>query len=321
MSIKSFRWTVRESKALVQNPVKLKRDLRRTALAFLFVAPGLFLFLLLVLMPVAQSARYSLYDWDGFGELENYEGLGNYERLYEHDVFRKALANSFLLMSLSLVLQLPLAMVLALMVGRGHLPGQRIFRALLFLPYVFSEIIAAIIWAYVLHPNSGLANVTFGTIIPGYNYQPWLGDPDLVIFSIFAVLTWKYFGYYMILYMAGLQSVPGDIEDAARVDGANWFQVITRITLPLMAPIIRLTVYLSVLGTFQQFVLVQFLTRGGNPVNAGHVLSTYLYKFGIQRFRMGYGSSVAMVLFVITLLFSLGYQRYIMQRDFAIKED
>jgi raffinose/stachyose/melibiose transport system permease protein len=305
-----------------QRWTKLRRDINRIGLAYLFILPGLILFIALVLMPVAQAFRYSLYDWDGFTPLsaDYYVKLGNYERLYDHEVFQSAFKNTFLLMVLSLTIQLPLGMLLALMVGRGNLPGRRVFRALLFLPYVFSEIIAAIIWSYVLHPTDGLANLTFDTFIPGFEAQPWLGDPKLVIYAIFAVLTWKYFGFYMILYMAGLQGVPSDLEDAARVDGANWWRVIAYVTFPMMAPTIRLTVYLSVLGSFQQFVLVQFLTRGGNPVNAGHVLSTYLFKFGIQRFRLGYGSAVAIILFLITLLFSLGYQRYIMQRDFSVED-
>ena len=284
-----------------------------------FAAPALIMFITFVLMPVAQSARYSAYEWNGFGSPEEYVGLDNYEQLYNHKVFKTAVKNSFMLMLLSITIQLPFALMLALMIGRGTLPGRRVFRALLFLPFVFSEIIAALIWAYVYHPQDGLANLLSTSLIPGAEPTAWLGDPDIVIYSLFAVLTWKYFGLYMILYMAGLQNVSTDLEDAAKVDGANWIQVITRITLPLMAPTLRLTVYLSVLGAFQQFVLVQILTKGGNPVNSGHVLATYLFKFGIQRFRMGDGSAVAVVLFLITLVFSIGYQRLVLRKDFAVE--
>jgi len=293
----------------------LRRNINKALMLVLLIAPGMILFLTFVLVPVVQSARYSVYDWDGFGQPEDYVGLDNYRRLYEHTVFRTALSNSFKIMLLSLVVQLPIAMVLALLVGRGSLPGRRFFRALLFIPYVFSEVIVAIIWWYVFHPNDGLATTVFTSL--GLTPVEWLGDKDVVIYSIFLVLTWKYFGYYMILYMAGLQGVPQDLEDAARVDGANWWQALTRITLPLMGPTIRLTIYLSVLGSFQQFVIVQTLTRGGNPFNSGHVLATYLYKFGIQRFYMGYGSAVAVVLFLITLVFSLGYQRMVLRQDYA----
>lgn len=320
MSATQFRWTTRVHKTPPhsQSWVKRRRSINNFLMALFFIAPGLILFFMFVLFPVAQSARYSLYEWDGFGEPDEYVEFENYEQLYEHRVFRTALENSFSLMGLSIAIQLPFALLLALMIGRGNLPGKRIFRALLFLPFVFSEIIAAIIWSYVYHPQDGLANLLALELVPGAKPTAWLGDPQIVIYSIFAVVTWKFFGLYMILYMAALQNVPKDLEEAARVDGANWLQVISRITLPMMGPTLRLTVYLSVLGSFQQFVLVQVLTRGGNPVNSGHVLSTFLYKFGIQRFRMGDGSAVAVVLFLITLVFSIGYQRIVMRRDFSL---
>lgn len=294
-----------------------RRNLDKLILIPLFIIPGMVLFITFVLMPVVQSARYSVYDWDGFGTPDTYVELGNYEKLFDHDNFITALKNSFTITSLSLLAQLPIALVLALLVGRGDLPGRTFFRGLLFVPYVFSEIIAAIIWQYVLRGNAnGPANLLLNAFVPGYEAVDWLGNKDYVMYAVFAVLTWKYFGFYMILFMAGLQGVSKDLEEAARVDGANWLQVLSRITLPLMGNTIRLTVFLSVLGSFQQFVIVQVLTRGGNPFNSGHVITTYLYKFGFKRFDMGYGSAVAVVLFLICLVFSIGYQRIIMQRDY-----
>lgn len=298
---------------------RVRRNLDKLILIPLFVIPGMVLFFTFVLVPVAQSARYSLYDWDGFGPLnsENYVELGNYEKLFDHGNFHTALRNSTMLMLLSLGVQLPIAMTLAILVGRGDLPGRTFFRGLLFIPYVFSEVISAIIWQFVLRGNAqGPANLMLDTVLPGYETIDWLGDKEYVMYAVFAVLTWKYFGFYMILYMAGLQGVPKDLEEAARVDGANWWQVISRITLPMMGNTIRLTVFLSVLGSFQQFVVVQVLTRGGNPFNNGHVITTYLYKFGFKRFDMGYGSAVAVILFLICLIFSVGYQRIVMARDY-----
>lgn len=296
---------------------RVHRNLDKLIMIPLFVIPGMVLFITFVLMPVFQSARYSVYDWDGFGSPTDYVELGNYEKLFEHDNFMTALRNSTMLMVLSLGVQLPIAMALAMLVGRGDLPGRTIFRSLLFIPYVFSEVISAIIWQFVLRGNAqGPANLTLNAVIPGYETIDWLGDKDYVMMAIFAVLTWKYFGFYMILYMAGLQGVPKDLEEAARVDGASWWKVIGYITLPMMGNTIRLSIFLSVLGSFQQFVVVQVLTRGGNPFNNGHVITTYLYKFGFKRFDLGYGSAVAVVLFLICLIFSVGYQRIVMSRDY-----
>lgn len=292
-------------------------DLGKWGTIGLFVLPGLLLFSLFVLVPIAKAVQYSLYEWNGFGPLTEYVEFGNYDRLYEHKPFRSAINHSFFIMILSVTIQLPLALMLALLVGRGKLHGRKIFRMILFVPYIFSEIITALIWLYVYHPSDGLANVAFGTLIPGFENQTWLGDRDLVMYSLFGVLTWKYFGFHMILYMAGLQGVSKELEEAARVDGANEVQVLRHVTLPLLGSTIRLTVYLSVLGAFQQFAIAWILTRGGNPANSSHLISTYLYKFGLKTFRLGYGSSVAVVLFAISLLFSLGYQRVVMRRDYA----
>lgn len=302
---------------IAQQRERALRNIDRLIIIPLFVIPGMVLFFTFVLLPVMQSARYSVYDWDGFGAPEDYIGVENYETLFDHGNFRTALSNSFTLMMLSLGVQLPIAMGLALLVGRGDLPGRTFFRGLLFIPYVFSEVISAIIWQYVLRGNAeGPANLMLNLFVPGYETIDWLGDKDYVMFAIFAVLTWKYFGFYMILYMAGLQGVPKDLEEAARVDGASWWQVLSRITLPMMGNTIRLTVFLSVLGSFQQFVVVQILTRGGNPFNSGHVITTYLFKFGFKRFDLGYGSAVAVVLFLICLVFSVGYQRVVMAQDY-----
>lgn len=281
-----------------------------------FTIPGMLLFITFVLIPIFQSAQFSLYRWDGFGGLteENYVEFGNYTRLLNHDIFQSAVSHSLLVIFGSLMIQLPLALGLALLVGRGELPGRKWLRTILFIPYVFSEVITAILWLYVLHPN-GLINKMMSSFLPDYNAIGWLGDRNLALIAIFAVLTWKYFGFYMLLYMAGLQGVPQDLEDAARLDGAQEFQVLRYITLPLLGSTIRLTIFLSVLGGFQQFVLVWVLTQGG-PVNSTELIATYLYKFGISRFNLGYGSAVAVVLFLLTLVFSLSYQRLFMRQDF-----
>ena len=315
MASSQFRVLTRNSKQIEEE--KQRQQTNKLLLIFLFVAPGMIVFTLFFLMPIAQSGVFSFYRWEGFGPLDNFVGFQNYERLLGHSVFQASLQHSLIIMVLSLFIQLPLSLGLALLVGRGQMRGRKIFRTVLFVPYVFSEIVTALIFLYVLHPTSGMLNTVLGGIIPGFEPVGWLANRETVLYGIFFVLTWKYFGFHMILYMAGLQSVPKDLEEAARVDGAREPQVLWFITLPMLGSTIRLSAYLSVLGAFQQFVIVWVLTEGG-PVNASELIATYLYKFGIQRFALGYGSAVAVVLFLITLIFSLGYQRIIMRRDYAV---
>ena len=282
----------------------------------LFLLPGMIIFVLFLLWPISKSLDISLYKWNGLGAMTEYIGFNNYTTLFSNSIFRSSLVHSFVIMMLSLGIQLPLALGLALLVGRGNLRGRRLFRGVLFVPFIFSEIISAILWLYVLKPVNGLANVALLAVVPGFQPISWLADRNIVLFGIFAVITWKYFGFHMILYMAGLQNISKDLEDAARVDGATEGNVLRFITLPLLGSTIRLTIFLSVLGSFQQFVIINVMTLGG-PVNASEVIGTYLFKYGIQQSKLGYGSAIAVILFIITLIFSVGYQRIILRRDYG----
>jgi raffinose/stachyose/melibiose transport system permease protein len=163
-------------------------------------------------------------------------------------------------------------------------------------------------------PDRGYLNALL-VLIPGVKSVAWLGNMDTVLACIFVVLTWKYFGLYMLLFMAGLQNIPSEIEEAARIDGASGRQMLTRITVPLLGSTIRTCVYLSVVGSLQQFILVWIMTKGG-PVNASEVMATYMYRFGFVRFWFGYGAAVAIVMFLICLVFSLVYQWLARQPDY-----
>jgi raffinose/stachyose/melibiose transport system permease protein len=205
--------------------------------------------------------------------------------------------------------------MLAIMVGRD-LPGRAFFRAIFFMPYVLSEVITAIIWMSLFSPDPerGLINAIL-VLIPGVHAQNFLGNLNQVMGCIFVVLTWKYFGLHMLLYMAGLQNIPREIEEAAMIDGASRWQTIRHITIPLLGSTIRTTVQLSVLGSLTQFNLIWIMTRGG-PVNASEVMSTYMYRYAFIRFQLGYGSAVALVMLAICLIFSITYLRLARQPDY-----
>jgi raffinose/stachyose/melibiose transport system permease protein len=281
----------------------------------LFLLPALVLFLFFVIYPILQSVYYSLFNWNGLGPAVDFVALDNYRRILTDRVFMIALKNGILIALLSLSLQLPFALGLALLIGRD-LPGRAIFRMIFFMPYVFSEVIVAIMWLGLFNPDPerGLINALL-VLIPGAEAQPWLANTQTVLLCIFIVLTWKYFGFYLLLFMTGLQNIPADIEEAALIDGANTRQMTFRITIPLLGPTIRTAAYLSVLGSLQQFILVWIMSHGG-PVNASEVMSTYMYRYGFVRFYLGYGSAVAIVMFLICLSFSLLYQRLAPQQDY-----
>jgi raffinose/stachyose/melibiose transport system permease protein len=291
---------------------RLKLEKGVVIVSFLLI-PTLIYFWL-VLLPVIQAIYFSFYKWNGLGPLQDFIGLDNYRRILNDGIFLRALTNNVVIVGLSTAVQLPLALALALLI-RQNLRGRTVFRVIFFLPYVLSEVVTGVIWTFIYNPQTGLLNSILGTIIPGFQPQGWLGEPKIVLLALFVVVSWKYFGLHLILYMAGLQNIPAELEEAALIDGASGAQVVRHITIPLLAPTIRLTIYLSVLGALQIFDLVWVMTTGG-PVNASETMATYLYKYGFQRFALGYGSSVAVMLFMICFGFSIIYQRLVMRRDY-----
>ena len=290
-----------------------RTDLRTIAL---FLTPAFIFYFLFIVFPILQAIYVSFFQWKGFGAPTNFVGLENYAQILGDKYFIKGVINALLIVALSICVQLPLALTLALMVGR-RLPGRAFFRTVFFLPYVLSEVMAAIIWLGMFNPDPtrGFLNGLLVAIDPAAKPISWLGNLDIVMIAIFIALTWKYFGLHLLLFMAGLQNIPREVEEAAAMDGATTWQSIRFVTIPMIASTIRLVIYLSVLGALSVFALVWVMTQGG-PAHASETMATYMYKSGFIRFQFGYGSAVAMLMFMMCLAFSVGYQRLVMRQDY-----
>jgi raffinose/stachyose/melibiose transport system permease protein len=195
-----------------------------------------------------------------------------------------------------------------------RLRGRAVYRLLFFAPYVLSEVITAVLFTMIFSPTEGLAVHIFQPIGFGDAAATWLADPDTVLYSLFFVISWKYFGFHMILYLAGRQSIPAELGEAAAVDGASGWQTFRSITLPLLGPTIRISVFLSVLGTIQLFDMVWVLT-GGGPVHASETMAVTMFEDGFKRYEVGYASAISIGMFLISLVFGLLYQRFVMRRD------
>lgn len=282
---------------------------------FLFLLPAFVFFLLFMIYPIVRAGYFSLFNWNGLGPATIYVGLNNFKQILTDQVFVKGILNGLLIVVLSLAVQLPLALMLSIMVGRD-LPGRAFFRTIFFMPYVVSEVITGIIWLSLFDPDPerGFINALL-VLIPGVQPQNFLGDMNQVMACVFVVLTWKYFGLHMLLYMAGLQNIPKELEEAAMIDGANRWQTIRNVTIPLLGSTIRTTVQLSVLGSLTQFPLIWIMTRGG-PASASEVMGTYMYRYAFIRFQLGYGSAVALIMLAICLIFSVAYLRLARQPDY-----
>ena len=290
-----------------------RRDEARARLEIaLFAGPALVVFLGFVIFPVVLAAFYSLYNWNGLGPLERFIGIDNYVRALGDPVFLRAIGNNFVILGLSILIQGPLAIGVALLLNR-RMRGRTVFRALIFVPYVLAEVIAGLSWKLLLSPRGGI-NALLESIGLGDLAQPWLANPDIALGVMFVILTWKYLGFAILLMLAGLQGVPQELHEAAAIDGASWWQTQWRITLPLLAPTIRIWMFLSMIGSLQLFDMVWVTTKGG-PVGATNTMAVYMLQNG--QGAPGYGSAVAVILFVISLVVALVFQRTAMRRDLA----
>jgi raffinose/stachyose/melibiose transport system permease protein len=291
---------------------------------FLFLLPGLVLFTVLVVGPVAMAGYFSVWTWNGFGgfppgsDTSIFAGLDNFSRALGDDVFRGDLWRGFILLVLSLGVQLPFSLALALLLHQ-RFPGRAVFRLLFFAPYILSEVIAGVLFTVVLRQDGGLVNellkvVGLGTLVPT---NGWLGTKEILLFVAFVVISWKYFGFHMIIYMAGRQNIPRELTEAAMTDGATGWQVFRYVTLPLMGPTIRVTIFLSVIGVIQLFDMIFVLTAPnfGGPGRAAETMAITMYRHGLAGPEVGYASAISVLMFLICLVFALGYIQFVMRRD------
>jgi raffinose/stachyose/melibiose transport system permease protein len=278
----------------------------------LFVLPALILYSVFVLLPVLQAMQYSLYRWNGLTPLTEFVGLENYATAFGTKAFVTSVANNVLIVVLSLCVQIPFSLGLAVLLNR-RFRGRAIFRLLFFLPYVLSEAVTGIVFTLMLQPHSvvdsTLTNVGLAGLI-----QDWLGDSTLVMITLFVIISWKYFGFHMIIMLAGLQGIPRELEEAAYIDGADRRTAFRYVTLPLLGPTIRVSIFLSMIGALQLFDVVWVMTAGG-PVNASSTMAIAMFKAGFRSHQFGYGSAVAVILFLSCLVVALLYQRFVLRRD------
>ena len=283
----------------------------RFAVLVLFLPPALLLFTLFVVLPIGEAAWYSGFNWNGFGRPTAWIGLDNYRFVLETHAFWLALRNNGLIIAVSLLIQLPLALTLALILAE-RFRGVVALRMLFFLPYILAEIATGLIFSFVYDGDYGLvASIWhwFGAEAPHL-----LANTQTAMVAVLLVIVWKYFGFHMMLYIAALQGMDRSLIEAARIDGATRPQLLRYVVIPTLYPTIRLSVFFSIVGSLQLFDLVMPLTRGG-PADSSNTLVTFLYNNGISRMRVGYGSAIGVILFVICVAFAFTYKRWFMRDE------
>ncbi len=293
--------------------VESRRRISRNGLGVLivFLPPALLLFTVFVFLPMTEASWYSFFNWNGYGRPEKFIGLKNYGYLIGNPAFTRSLINNAIIIIASLIVQLPLALGVAVLVA-DRIIGAAWFRMIFFLPYVLADIAAGLIWRFMFDGDYGFMAAITGFL--GIDPVYLLASKDWAFTAILVVIVWKYFGFHMMLYVAGLQGVDKSLLEAAAMDGASPWRRFWLITFPLLGPMIRLSIFFSVIGSLQLFDVIAALTAGG-PFNSTHTMVSFLYYFGITRMRVGFGSAVGVVLFVICIAFAFGYKRLVMRDD------
>jgi raffinose/stachyose/melibiose transport system permease protein len=271
----------------------------------IFLPPSLILFTVFVVLPMIDAATFSFFDWNGYGPITDFVGLKNYDDVLTHRNFGTAIRNSLIVVAVSLAIQLPLAMWAALALSERGV-SINVLRTIFFVPFMLAEVAAGLIWKFVYDGNYGLLPIIGDTL--GVDMPFILADKFWVIPAIMLVITWKYFGFHMMIFIAGLQSIPTEVVEAARLDGVKKWQIVRHIKLPMVRSAIVISVFFAITGALQLFDIIIPLTNGG-PSHSSHTIVTFLYQFGILRMKLGFGGAVSVMLFIACVVVALAYRR------------
>ncbi len=273
---------------------------RYSAAGWVFAAPAMLMLALFFFVPVLLAFALSLTDFDLYALADaddlRFVGLGNYAELLRMPLFWKALGNTFYFVLVGVPLSIGLSLGAAMLLNGAASKLVGVFRTALFAPVVTTLVAVAVIWRYLLHTRYGMLN--YGLDQLGIDPVDWLGDPDWAMPAIILFAVWKNFGYNMVILLAGLQTIPSDLYEAARVDGANGWQRFVHVTLPGLGPMLLLVSILTMAGYFQLFAEPYVMTQGG-PVESTVSVLYFMYEQGFKWWNLGFASAVAFILFVI----------------------
>jgi raffinose/stachyose/melibiose transport system permease protein len=274
--------------------------------------PALVLYLFFVIVPIFWSAYYGFFDWKGIGAAK-FIGLDNYVEVLQDPIFWKSFKNNMLIVAASVFGQVPIAMILALLLMKSTL-FQRVIRASVFMPMVLSSVVVGIIWGYIYHPQIGILNFLLEGVGLESWKKAWLSDPKVSMFALMVPIIWNYIGPYMIMFIAALQNISPEIEDAAQLDGVGPVRKLFAVTLPMIWDTVKVAVVLCISGSLKAFDLIYVMT-GGGPAHSTELLASYMYNSTFNVYRFGFGSAISTAIIILSLILIVGSQR-LMKRDY-----
>src|SRR6266498_5644566 len=303
---------------VVKRPLSLATKLRqkwgeiyKVRWPYLFISPFYILYLIFGVYPILFSLYLSFTEWKGLGPIK-FVGLRNFALLLKDKVFWQSMTNGVILFFLYVPIMTFMALVLAVILNSKRVRGFRFFRTLLFIPYIMNIVAAGFTFRLLLDQKNGLVN----TMLEIFNIPPvpWLESVWGGRISLCLLVIWAWLGYNMVLMLAGLQTIPGELTEAALIDGASPIQAFFYITIPLMRPVILFSVVLSTMGSFNLFSEIYNLTNGGGPVNATITPVIVIFNQAFRDFRLGYASATAYLYFIILFVLTLLQFRYFGQQ-------
>lgn len=290
-----------------------KSTLHRRAFPYLMCLPAVILFTLFVILPFVEGCRVSFFKWDGFSNMK-WVGLKNYDNVMHDDVFWLAMKNTFVYAILVTVMKNVIALALAYVLARKF-PLRTLFRTGIYMPVTLSYVVIGALWTWIYNPTFGLLNALLKALGLEHLIVGWLSDSRVALYSVVAVDVWKWIGYHMVLYLAGLQAISQDLYEAAALDGANGWQKFVNITIPQLNSTIVVNVLMSLTGAFaSNFDIVNILT-GGGPMHATEVSLTYIMTTAFKYNSMGKANAMSMILFLLVFLFGFAQLRIMSRED------
>lgn len=288
-----------------------RRRSRRQWWPLLFLLPALLFYVYVMIVPSVQGAAFAFTDWDGLNPNWDWIGLSNFERLFNDPQAMRALRNTLLLALVTTIFENVIGLLLALAVN-SRIKSRQALRIIFFAPVVIISVVVAFLWQFIYTP-SGPINELLRSMGLDALAQNWLGNPDLALWSIGIIVIWQFSGYAMVIYLAGLQSVPGELLEAAALDGTNSWQRFWHVIRPLLAPAVTVNLMLSLIRGFMIFDQIWVTTQGG-PAQSTNSLSTLVYRNAFQYGEYGYSNAIALVLTLLVALFGIFQYRFVLKR-------
>lgn len=280
---------------------------RETFWRVVLLTPALAVFSVFVIWPLLDSFRYSFTNWNGFNPNYKFVGLDNFAKIFTDPNFVTATVNTAIWMVAALLLPTLLGLALALLLNAG-LRGASIFKSIFYLPICLSAVIVGQIWIWIYQPDWGLLNNVVAFVTGGKFDFAWLAQPSTALGSVILAWSWQQTGLAMVIFLAGLTSIPRDLLEAADIDGVKRWKQIIHIVLPMLRPATVVVVALSVINSLKGFDILYIMT-GGGPFQSSNTLAFFMYEESFRKYRMGYGSAIAVVLFLVALSIIFVYFR------------